>query len=278
MQLSTGFRSNAIILINAPRLGEDGLGRRLAEDLEQMKISIRDFHFERHDIESLRELFVLLRYVTSKTKKGMRPILHFNMHGDRSRGLQVGKAREFIPWDQLASWLRRINIRTKNNLCVVAAACHGLYMIKPITILKETPFFCLIAPEKEVPFGFVDDRMTVFYRELLTTLNLDSAENVIDEHFHFFYSEVLLTKSLIGYIKTGCKGKGFRQRKERLITEALLSGFSRDRETLRALRKLVKAGTEPTQYLIDKYAERFLVGGYKSQVTLNMLMNEIENG
>lgn len=159
MDWTSSFSNNAVIVISSPRTErEKNVARRLVEDLELLRLGVHKFYFEHHIVFSRQELVELLRKVARLAKKGLRPLIHFDMHGDKFRGLELNPSGEFAPWPEVVTWLRKINVRAKNNLCVIAATCHGLNMIRPITIEKPVPFYCLIAPEHEISFGMIDGK------------------------------------------------------------------------------------------------------------------------
>lgn len=275
MHWLSSFANNSIIFISSPRKNEFSVGRRLTEDLDVFRIAVHGFHFEDHLVSTRQELIEVLRKIARQAKKGLRPIIHFDMHGDQRRGLQLNPSGEFAAWPELVAWLRKINIKTRNNLCVVAASCYGLHMISPISIHNAVPFYCLIAPECEVSLGFIDEKMCLFYKQLLQTGNLDNAFWEIEGTFKQFHSEKMLTIVIAKYIKRQCKGTGFAERKEQLITGALARGIPRTKESLRWLRNLVKKGIRPSEALVQKYASRFLVGK-EYPVTFDQIMQLVE--
>lgn len=275
MYLSSSFSNNAVILISSSRAGEENVGRRLAEDLDQLRIALHDFHLEHHNVTSRQDLVELLRKIARQAKKGLRPIIHFDMHGDQHRGLELNPSRDFATWPELVAWLRRINKRTRNNLCVVAASCYGLQMIRPISIHNAVPFYCLIAPEKEVSLGFVDQKMSLFYRQLLEKGSLEDAFREIEGEFQQFHCEKMLTIVLTKYIKQQCKGAGFMKRKEQLISGAVARGAPRTAESLKRLRHLIRETIRPSESLIQKYASQFLIGR-EYPVSLDQITRLIE--
>lgn len=275
MDWLSSFANNSIILISSPKNNELNVGRRLAEDLDALRVAVRDFHFEHHIVSTRQELIEVLRKIARQARKGLRPIIHLDMHGDQRRGLELNSSGEFAAWPELIAWLRKINIKTRNNLCVVAASCYGLHMISSISIHNAVPFYCLIAPEYEVSIGFIDVKMSLFYRRLLQTGNLENAFREIEGTFKQFHSEKMLTVVLAKYIKYQCKGSGFAERKELLITGALTRGIPRTQESLRRLRKLVKESIRPSEVLVQKYASRFLVGK-ECQITLDQIMRVVD--
>lgn len=274
MRCHSSFENNAVILISSSRANELNVGSRIAEDLAQLRIAVHDFHFKHHNISTRQELVEILRGIARQAKKGLRPIIHFDMHGDQRRGLELNPSGDFAAWPEVIAWLRKINIRARNNLFVVAATCYGLHMISTISIHSAVPFYCLLAPEHEVTLGFIDEKMSLFYRQLFQTGNLEEALLVIDGTFKQFHCEKILTAALARYIRQQCKGVGFRRRKEVLVSGAIARGVPRTQESLRCLRQLVKEHARPSEFLIKKYASRFLIGK-EYNVTLDQIMEMI---
>jgi len=260
MEWTSTFANNSIFVLSASRPGEVGVARRLMEDLEQIRIATHAVHLERHDIATRQELICCLRNIARAAKKGVRPILHLDMHGDDRRGLEIPASQEFAAWRDVNSWLQKINISSKNNLCVVAAACFGLNLIAPISVLKPVPFYCLIASRSSIELGYVERNIVPFYRVLLQQGSLQQAIQEINKHFELFHCEKMLAITLARYIKTACKGSALRGRTERLITEALAAGTPRSKESLRQLRRFLRANLQPSDELVKRYAERFLIG------------------
>jgi hypothetical protein len=119
----------------------------------------------------------------------------------------------------------------------------------------------LIAPEKEVCFGFIEDNTVGFYRDLFDGKGVVAAfENNLSPLLTLFHSERMLATVLIRYIRDSCIGKGGDKRREDLLTMAMARGIPNNRQTKRALRKSTKIMTKPTQRLVDEYASIFLIG------------------
>lgn len=94
----------------------------MTEDLELMRLDVHKYYFHHYEISTRQELFETLQEIARLTKKvGLKPIIHFDMHGNKHLGLESNPTREYTSWSELVVWLRKINIRAKNNLCVIAA-------------------------------------------------------------------------------------------------------------------------------------------------------------
>lgn len=275
MEWTSTFANNSIFVLSASRTGEVGVARRLVEDLEQIRIATHAVRIEHHNIATQRELVSCLQYIARAAKKGVRPILHLDMHGDDRRGLEIPASREFATWRDVNSWLQKINISSKNNLCVVVAACFGLNLVAPISVIQPAPFYCLIASRYSFDLGYFEQNMIPFYRVLLQQGSLQNAIQEIDEHFELFHCEKILAITLARYIKTACKGSALKGRTEGLISEALAAGIPRSKQSLKLLRQFFRANLQPSDALVRRYAERFLIGKSFS-VSLEEIMRLVD--
>jgi len=276
MQINTEFSCNAVILISSPRIGEEGTPRRISEDLETLANSKEKFFFRHLSISTQGDLLTTLKKIEHEASKGLRPILHFDMHGNQTKGLELGVSGEMISWETLVEHLRPINIKTNNNLMIFITACYGMNLIKPITIFKPTPFFGLIAPKKSIKVWDIENGAAPFFTELMESGRLDLAYNKLSSLFTNFNSEKMLVISMAKYIREQCKGRGGMERRERLLTESLTSSNIENNRTNRKLiRKQIKQFIMPDQTLLDKYAHTFLMGNSCS-VTIRQIEKELK--
>lgn len=251
---------NALFWISSLKPGEEGTTRRVTEDLAPFFNSI-GLPYQRFTPESASDLDAILNSIAHAATKGMCPIVHFDTHGAERLGLYVAASGEYISWDQLIRRLRTINIATKNNLCVVSALCFGFHAIKALSIMKPCPFYMLIAPEREITFGFIEDNMSRFYRDIFKDLDvLKPYERHLSAHMRLFHCEKSLAIVLSRYIADSCMGKGGDLRRERLLTEVLAKGVPNNRANKRTLRKLLKDMIRPNQALLDRLVDTFLLG------------------
>jgi len=260
MQLNSGFSCNSVIWVSSLPDDEQGPTRRMSEDMESISQQI-GFRFQKIDVSSVVELENLLKELSVHAQeRNMRPLLHLDMHGNKEKGLLLNNYNEYCSWDHLSGYLREINIHTRNNLCVVGSACFGLRAIMPIKLQEATPFFLLLAPEKEVKTGFLENNLALFYRELFELGSIDGAySRYLSDEFKYFHCEKMLFIVIARYIKDGCKGKAAQDRKERLLTDIFSQGMEKNTANLQNIRKKIKNGIRPDQALLDRYARVFLI-------------------
>lgn len=260
MQLTTVTNINSLYWITSLRSGEQGISRRVIEDLEPFFQKI-GLPFRVLAPQSVAELIRLLQQIASDAATGARPIIHFDTHGDALNGLYITAAGRYLSWDNLCDLLRPINVATENNLIIVSAACFSLNVIRQIAIEKACPFFILLAPEQAVRAGFLETHIVRFYMDVFQNLNILNAHQAhLSPEFTAFHAERMFAVAIARYFKRSCIGAGGQKRREDLISQAIAGGIPKTRRNLRMMRKAAKQGTKPSPEVMNRYAARFLIG------------------
>jgi hypothetical protein len=199
--------------------------------------------------------------IAEAARNSSKPFLHLDMHGSVEKGIEIAASSEFVPLSVLVSKLRAINQATGNNLCVVAATCEAFHAIKLAGINQAVPFFLLVAPSTEVTAGFLQDRIAPFYRQMLETGDVTtSVKENLEPEMRTFHCGAALAKAMAQYISVHSKGKTGEKRREMLLSEVLLAGRPRTSTRLGEIRKSIKKGVAPDQTMLDRFADKFLVG------------------
>ncbi|MDB0544269.1 hypothetical protein LBW62_23700 [Ralstonia solanacearum] len=255
------FANNAVIVLDCLR--DDDLQTGLA-----VYNNLRDLHdYSGHDcvIEHVRiadpgDLRIALERIRQRCLAGLLPILHFECHGDKVKGLEIGTQQIPFSWAALEGLLRPINVACEGNLGVVMAVCEGLYAITPLRLHRHAPFYFLLGTQDAIRQGALADQLPRFYEVLFTTGDLDRALEQVPS-CRPFHAEKLLAVSVAGYIRNACMGRGKSERQEQLLTGTkwLLGGF-RDDEQLRELRANLKGQMRDhlAPELLERYAAPFL--------------------
>lgn len=276
MQIETEFRCNGIVLISAPRSGEEGPSRRIGEDLGQLAISLGELVFMHITVTSKKQLIELLQSLELEVENGLRPIVHFDAHGSKERGLEIGATGELVSWDVITEELRKLNIASGNNLFVFVAACYGFYLLKALTITKPCPFFIMFGPSDIITFGEVESSVVPFYRKLFQTESVDAATQALSCQFDYFHSERMFLISFARYVREKCLGKGGRDRRERLLTETFEeTKLENTKQMRKKLRRQIKQHLKPTPALMRWYAKRFM-HGKNCPVSFAEVMSEVK--
>jgi len=271
LQASSGFNINSVFWLRSLSVSERGPTHRVLEDLEPFFARL-GLPFQLRDVETASELYTAL---DSLADPKVKPILQLDMHGQKE-GLLLARAGEIAPWETVVPKFRSINIASGGNLCVVAGVCFALYAIMQASISQASPVNILIAPDREVRAGTLEDSLLGFYTSLFSGTDISEAHaKHLGHPFKVFHAERFLVIALCKYIRNSCKGKGGVIRRERLLTEVLLAGRPRNRENLREIRRQIKERTKPDQPMVNRYAHAFLLGR-PCPFSIDELMNAVE--
>jgi hypothetical protein len=244
-------------------LGKDDYqtGENLFQALEAMdKPSTLCRHIK---IGSRADLFEILDEIVRQCGSGLRPIIHFEVHGGPTEGIGLGDSGETASWPELCAYFQRINVLTENNLGVVMAACFGLYAVKEVSIKKPAPFHFLIGSQEEVYVDVIDAQMKEFYRTMFRTGLLEEAMDEVDKTFQQFHVEKYFAISYGKYIKNGLTGTGRTERIDRLVAQALAEkGLPHTEENAAPLLIVLEERMKPTPENFKKWADVFMVGRY----------------
>ena len=86
--------------------------------------------------------------------------------------------------------------------------------------MDASPVNVLIAPDREVLTGKLEDGLAGFYRALFSDGEINAAfEKHLGEPFKLFLAERFFVIAVCKYIRNVCKGKGASVRRERLRIE-----------------------------------------------------------
>jgi hypothetical protein len=271
LEASSGFTTNAVFWLRSLPETEQGPTRRVLEDLEPFFKEL-ELPFQLIDLNTAAALYSVLDQLA---KLPVKPILQLDMHGTQ-QGLVLANSGELAPWDEIVPRLRSINLASHANLCVVAGVCFAYYALTQVSISLASPVKILVAPEREVSVGILEDGLGSFYRALFRGLDISEAQaRYLADPFRIFHAEKFFVIALCRYIRASCKGKGGAIRREHLLTEVLLDGRPRDSNVLREIRKQIKEGTKPSQHMVDRYARTFLIDR-PCPFSIDQLLEEVE--
>jgi hypothetical protein len=253
---------NAIVWIRSLPEGELGPTRRILDDLAQLGPGggLPVFEFA---VGDRAELAVVLKDLAEQAAQGLRPILHFDAHGNAEGGLLLAPSGEWAPWSDLLEALRVINIQTGNNLVAVFALCFGLHLYKQVELAKAVPAYLFIAPAKAVSVGFLEDETCAFYKTLHQAGAFFPAfAATLAKAMTMMNCQGIFLEALAQYVKTSCQGKARRERLERMVTKVIeRDGISQPTpQQLGEARKRIRKALEPGEGLIAHYAPTFLIG------------------
>lgn len=78
------------------------------------------------------------------------PLLHFEMHGDEQKGLNLVLG-DYIPWEKVVADLTKINVRSEFNLIVTMAVCYStMNAINISTVKRPAPYLFSVTTSEKV--------------------------------------------------------------------------------------------------------------------------------
>lgn len=229
--LKTSFAFSSVWVIQSLRETDFKSGKQIhnmIQTLAKGKYSWLQVEFV--EVDDKKGLFeTLSRIKSSFQDTGKIPLIHFETHGDQD-GLEL-RSGEFVPYTDLCPLFREINILTKNNLFIVSATCHGghLAFLLHGSITEPCPFWGILGETERVSQLDVVSGYSAFYRELLDSVNINSALCKLNEavsdgvEFEVWNSEYLFMLAFKYYLENTSTPDAMEQRTEALLKESGIS-------------------------------------------------------
>ena len=165
---STEQTYSKIYVCEALQDDEPSTGMKLARDTLKLLCDMKEICMDARKVSDKGQFMAFMNRVELQTReKGVFPIIHLEIHGDKS-GLSL-PSKEGIKWDEFSDICRAINVHCSNNLLVVLAVCHGYHSVLQATIKKLTPFCCLIGPTETVDNMQIEKDFPKFYKTLFNS-------------------------------------------------------------------------------------------------------------
>jgi len=265
MSFQSNFSFNHIYIIQSLRKGDLKCAESLYYDCLKRLAMVKPFKIDFFDVRSKYQFNEKMALIYYETICGHKPFIHLDMHGDEKGGLQINPSLEYVSWAEFRFKCQQINKVSFNNLSIVLASCFGFYSILEIDIREVSPCYMLIGCDAEVSAGFINDYFPEFYENLLTTNNVNIAFDYIKMYYKMYVSEQILAIAFAEYLYEYCKGKGRKNRIEKLITEYRKT-HTNSVFDLTTIRKYFKNATKPDLNEFGMHFNRFLMGNHRSNV------------
>jgi hypothetical protein len=150
------FTANKILLARSLPSHEEGVSRRLAEDLRVESFAKNSLPVEDQSIQSKSDLLILFSSIARKFREdGEIPFLHNDAHGEK--GFLQFSSGEHMPWTEFISHTTRLNKNLEMNLAVSLGVCEGAWSIIGMKGIERAPFMLLFAPKN--PLSAADATM-----------------------------------------------------------------------------------------------------------------------
>ncbi|QPA25812.1 hypothetical protein IR196_06920 [Brucella anthropi] len=260
--ISETLQTNSIVWIHSLLDAEMGPTRRMIEGVEGL-ITVGGFPVIEKKAGTKNELLAILTELAKEAKAGLRPIVHFDMHGSLDEGLLLAPSGERVSWAETIGALRRLNGATGNNLVCVFALCFGLQSYREVRLKEAAPAYFFCGPPAEITVGLLEIQTVAFYREMHLSGNVTAAfDKTLKAGMDSFHCQGLFFQALLRYIARHCSSKHRAERAEKLVSAILKrDGIANPSPAqLKGIRKQVKYMLTPGQHIVDLFAPHFLAG------------------
>ena len=257
--MTASCRFNTVYLISSVKPGELNIASRLEESsLNEAAIRNTELTVVQRNVSSKEELLRELDRIAENCPTSL-PLLHLDLHGNKdffqcSNGDQAS-------WIEIGDKLRSINEACGLNLVLAVSACHGGYAALATQLMTAAPFFALCGPLEEVSAGELLDDYERFYRNLFETKDFDSALDAMNEESSATYQGIparyLFNLGWSHYIGTLCSGTALKERVEKVVQQAILSGTPKS--DLSRIRKHVRQTLKNPMGHFDKARDIFFM-------------------
>lgn len=155
------------------------------------------------------DLISVFSEISGTIDMGDSPFLHFEIHGCPD-GFVLNN-HQLVSWKDIGDELRKLNIKTRNNIVVSLATCYGAQIFRNILPSKPAPFYGFIGPvdtvlERRVLAGFTQFFEYFMYSEDSQKISLEMAvaklnEENPDSEFTLCVSEVIFNRVITEHEK-----------------------------------------------------------------------------
>jgi hypothetical protein len=222
-QTKSAFEFNSLYVIESLDVNEgDKLtGTCLLENLRPYAEQCEALSTALITVEDAVQFRNVMEWLEDKAKEGQRPVLHFEIHGtDTMDGLYI-KNGDVIEWPEVLSRISEINYASGCNVLATFAVCYGQYLAQYINVGRRMPFCISLGSFKELYEDDLELRFFAFYKELLTSFNIDKAyQSLLDaaperpSNYSIIKADVLFANVMKSYLDTQCSRTALKLRAE----------------------------------------------------------------
>lgn len=218
---------NKIYVIESLDENEEKTGRNLVDTTISVISEINSsFQVEYIEILSLEDWNRKLAQISNDCESNeIRPILHFEIHGDPQLKGLVLKNGDIISVKDFGDALRNINRLSNCNLIITLAVCYGLLSaLINVSALREMPFVCAIGSFESIKVEDLAIRFTDFYSVLLSEFDLMTAFKALlssnsshIEKYNCYSARDFFISVYKRYIEEQCSPEGMASRAKQCL-------------------------------------------------------------
>lgn len=220
-QTKSVFSFNFFYVIESLTDGDVLTGTNLLNNLKPYTEKHQALSTALISVENAQEWRDAMDNLCEKAKEGQKPIIHFEIHGtDSKSGLYI-KNGDIIEWQEVLEGISRINYACGCNLFVSFAVCYGQYLAQFINISKKMPFCLSLGSFDELYEDDLETRYFAFYKEFLTSFDIDKAyqallsvEKDMPSSYTLIKADVLFCNVMKSYLETQCTRTSLKLRAE----------------------------------------------------------------
>ena len=266
------FSFNKMFIIQSLQSDEMQTGTLLEKHLnEWAQAQKTNFQVITYEVHSMQEWDIAWNGIyTGIRDMGNIPIIHLEMHGNQSSLGIDGGTKGTISMDEVFEKVQQANVLSQNNVFLSLAVCMGLNVIRSLRVYQPMPFCGILGSEHPLPNQELLNNYIIFYENFLLTLNLDKAQQALQQagidasKYKLLKPEEIFMNAFLGYLETYKTDAGIE---EKAIKAAQQEGiiFADDEEKKRFIQhyRCQLLTTENTEYIkalrsffmFDRYPE-----------------------
>lgn len=204
------FGFNKMFILQSLKGDKIQTGTELKHRLDEWnKSRCVTFQIVRFEVHSLQDWDIAWNSIYASIEScGNIPIIHLEMHGDENYlGIDKGTTG-IIPLTEVFLKVQKANILSKNNIFLSLAVCMGLNVIKGLKAYGAMPFCGLLGSQETLGNSELLENYTIFYKSFLESLNLDVAQQALQNagidplKYQLIKPEQIFINAYLGYLET----------------------------------------------------------------------------
>lgn len=148
-----------LYIIESLREGDEKTGEKIAG------IFSTQIYTRYYSCSSISDIETSFWKIMDDVAPGDEVMLSIEVHGDRE-GIQLSDMNQML-WNEVASFLKEVNIKTEMGLYVLASSCFGQYLDTAITIKDRAPFYKSYGPDKKIEGDCIVRYNTAIIRDFI---------------------------------------------------------------------------------------------------------------